>query len=69
MLYVCNVDEAAEATGNGYSYRVEARAKAEDAGVMVISAKIEAEIALLSRAERDEYLAAHRAEASPASNA
>jgi len=59
VLYVCNVDEAAEATGNGYSYRVEARAKAEHAGVIVISAQIEAEIALLSRADRDDYLSAH----------
>ena len=56
VLYVCNVDEASAATGNEYSRRVEARAKAEGAGSVVISAKIEAEIAVLSREERAEYL-------------
>ena len=38
--------------------KVEARAQAEGAGCVVISAKIEAEIAVLSRDERAEYLAA-----------
>ena len=58
VLYVCNVEEASTATGNEYSRAVEERAKAEGAGAVVISAKIEAEIAVLSRAERAEYLAA-----------
>jgi hypothetical protein len=58
MLYVCNVEEAAAATGNGFSRRVEERAKAEGAGCIVISAKIESEIAVLPRAERAEFLAA-----------
>jgi ribosome-binding ATPase len=58
VLYVCNVEEAAAATGNDFSRRVEARAKAEGAAAVVISAKIEAEIAVLSRAERSDYLAA-----------
>src|SRR3981081_1665751 len=58
VLYVCNVDEAAAATGNAFSRRVEERAQAEGAGCVVISAKIEAEIAVLSRAERADYLAA-----------
>ena len=58
VLYVCNVDEAAAATGNDFSRRVEERAQAEGAGCVVISAKIEAEIAVLSRAERADYLAA-----------
>jgi GTP-binding protein YchF len=58
MLYVCNVDEAAAATGNALSRRVEERAQAEGAGCVVISAKIEAEIAMLSREERAEFLAA-----------
>jgi GTP-binding protein YchF len=58
VLYVCNVDEASAATGNDFSLKVEARAKAEGAGCVVISARIEAEIAVLSRAERAEYLAA-----------
>jgi ribosome-binding ATPase len=58
MLYVCNVEEAAAATGNAFSRQVEARAKAEGAGCIVISAKIESEIAVLQRAERAEFLAA-----------
>jgi ribosome-binding ATPase len=58
VLYVCNVDEAAAAGGNDFSRRVEARAQEEGAGCVVISAKIEAEIAVLSREERAEYLAA-----------
>jgi ribosome-binding ATPase len=58
VLYVCNVEEASAATGNDFSRRVEARANAEGAGCVVISAKIEAEIAVLSREERAEYLAA-----------
>jgi GTP-binding protein YchF len=58
VLYVCNVDEAAAATGNDFSRWVEERAQAEGAGCVVISAKIEAEIAVLSRAERADYLAA-----------
>jgi GTP-binding protein YchF len=58
VLYVCNVDEASAAAGNDFSRRVEQRAQAEGAGCVVISAKIEAEIAVLSRAERTEYLAA-----------
>jgi len=58
VLYVCNVDEASAATGNDFSRAVEERAKAEGAGAVVISAKIEAEIAVLSREERAEYLGA-----------
>src|SRR5688572_288060 len=58
VLYVCNVDEASAAIGNEYSKKVEARATEEGAVAVVISAQIEAEIAVLSHAERDEYLAA-----------
>jgi GTP-binding protein YchF len=56
VLYVCNVDEADAATGNAYSKAVEARAAAEGAGCVVISARIEAEIAGLAPQERDAYL-------------
>jgi ribosome-binding ATPase len=56
VLYVCNVDEASAATGNAFSRNVERRAAAEGAGVVVISAQIEAEIAVLPPAERAEYL-------------
>jgi GTP-binding protein YchF len=58
VLYVCNVDEGSAATGNALSRQVEARAQEEGAGSVVISAKIEAEIAVLSRAERADYLEA-----------
>jgi GTP-binding protein YchF len=58
VLYVCNVEEAAAAKGNAFSARVEARAKEEGAVAVVISAKIESEIAVLSREERADYLAA-----------
>ena len=58
VLYVCNVDEASAADGNAFSRKVEARAKEEGAVAVVISAKIEAEIAVLSRDEREDYLAA-----------
>ncbi len=58
VLYVCNVDEGSAATGNAFSRKVEERAKAEGAAAVVISAKIEAEIAVLSREERADYLEA-----------
>jgi len=57
VLYVCNVDEASAATGNVHSARVEAPAKAEGAGCVIISAKIEAELAELPPDERQAYLA------------
>ena len=57
VLYACNVDEAA-AAGNAFSRRVEERAKAEGAVAVVISAKIESEIAMLPAEERADYLAA-----------
>ena len=56
VLYVCNVDEGSAASGNEFSKRVEARAKAEGAVATVISAKIEAEIAMLPPAERKDFL-------------
>ena len=56
VLYVCNVEEASAATGNDYSKRVEERAKAEGAESVVISARIEEEIAQLPNEERTEFL-------------
>jgi len=55
VLYVCNVDEASIA-GNALTRQVAARAKAEGAGCVVISAKIEAELARLEPEERASYL-------------
>jgi len=56
VLYVCNVDEASAATGNAFSRKIEERAGTESAEAIVISAKIEAEIAVLSADERDSFL-------------
>ncbi|MGE5201793.1 MAG: redox-regulated ATPase YchF [Acidobacteriota bacterium] len=57
VLYVCNVEEAAAATGNAQSARVAEYAKAQGAETVVISANIEAEVALLpDEAEKREFL-------------
>jgi GTP-binding protein YchF len=58
LLYVCNVEEGASATGNAYTKAVTRRAAEDGAGVVVVSAAIEAELAVLDPAERAEYLAA-----------
>jgi GTP-binding protein YchF len=55
VLYVCNVEEAAIA-GNALTRKVQERATAEGAGCVVISAKIEAELAGLEPEERAYYL-------------
>ena len=56
VMYVCNVEESAAATGNAYSKKVEEKAKAEGAVTVVISAKIESEIAMLPLEDRAEFL-------------
>lgn len=58
VLYVCNVAEEAAASGNAFSAEVERRAREEGAVAIVVSAKIEAEIAVLPNEERADYLAA-----------
>src|SRR5215213_5602923 len=57
VLYVCNVEEGSAASGNDYSRAVEKRAAEEGAASVVISAKIESEIAVLPRDEREHFLA------------
>ncbi|MBB6237979.1 hypothetical protein HDC90_002605 [Pedobacter sp. AK013] len=58
VMYVCNVDEASVVTGNKYVDLVRASVADENAEVLVISAKIESEIAELdSYEERQEFLA------------
>ena len=47
VLYVCNVDEAAAAAGNAYVEAVRKAVAGEQAQILVISAKIESEIAEL----------------------
>ena len=57
VLYACNVDEDSAAGGNAHSRRVAEKAEAEGAGVVVVSAAIEAELAQLGSAEeRAEFL-------------
>jgi ribosome-binding ATPase len=56
VLYVCNVEEAAAATGNAFSALVEERARTEGARVVVVSAAIEAEVSQLPEADRGEFL-------------
>ncbi len=56
VLYVCNVDEGSAAKGNKYSNAVEEMAKRQGAGCVVISARIEEEVAQLAAAERAEFL-------------
>jgi len=56
VLYVCNVEEASAAGGNAFSAAVEARAKAEGARTVIVSAAIEAEVAQLPEADRAEFL-------------
>jgi len=58
VLYVCNVDEASADKGDAYSEIVKAQAEKEGAKAVVVSAKIEAEIAVLPLAEQTDYLAA-----------
>ena len=56
VLYVCNVDEGAAGDGNDYSRRVAEKARVEGAVAVVISAKIEAELAQLAADDRQAYL-------------
>jgi GTP-binding protein YchF len=57
VLYVCNVEEGSAAEGNSQSARVFAKAKAEGAEAVVVSAAIEAEIATMAAEERGDFLA------------
>jgi GTP-binding protein YchF len=56
VLYVCNVDEGHAADGNAHSAAVAAMAARIGAGAVVVSAAIEAEIATMEPADRQEYL-------------
>jgi ribosome-binding ATPase len=56
VLYVCNVAEAEAATGNAHTERVAEMAAAEGAGVVVISARIEEELAQLDPEEAAMFL-------------
>ena len=56
VLYVCNVGEADAAKGNPHTEAVAAKASAEGANMVIVSAAIEAEIATLDTSERREFL-------------
>jgi len=56
ILYVCNVAEDEAATGNAHSRAVEAMAAEQGAAAVVISARIEEEIAQLDRDEAGMFL-------------
>ncbi|WDF56955.1 redox-regulated ATPase YchF [Mucilaginibacter sp. KACC 22063] len=57
VMYVCNVEEKSVNTGNAYVEQVKQAVKEENAGVLVISAQIESEIAQLdSYDERQMFL-------------
>jgi ribosome-binding ATPase len=56
VLYVCNVSEAEAATGNAHTARVEEMAAEQGAAFVVISARIEEELAQLEPAEAALFL-------------
>lgn len=56
VFYICNVDEDSAATGNAFSEKVFAHAEAEGSPVVIISARIESEIAMLDEEEQAEFL-------------
>jgi len=56
VIYVCNVEEDSAETGNSLSAKVAEKAAAENAETVIISARIEEELAQLDDAERLEYL-------------
>ena len=57
VLYVCNVAEEDAAEGNDLSTEVFAKAQAEGAQAVVVSAAIESELVAMDPDERAEYLA------------
>jgi len=56
VLYVCNVAEDEAANGNAMTETVFAKAKAEGAQAVIVSAAIEAELVAMNADERAEYL-------------
>ncbi len=56
VLYVLNVEEGSAATGNGISARAQEMAKKQGAHSVVISAKIEEEIAQMPPGDRKDFL-------------
>ncbi len=58
VMYVCNVDDASAVNGNAYVEAVRNAVKDEDAGIIIVAAQTESEIAELDTwEERREFLA------------
>ncbi len=58
VLYVCNVEETAADMGNDFSKKVFARAAEEGEVAVVVSAKIESEIAVMAAEDQKDFLEA-----------
>lgn len=56
VLYVCNVEEGSADQGNAFSAKVFARAAEEGARAVVVSAKIESEIAVMPLEDQKDFL-------------
>ena len=56
VLYVCNVDEDSAAKGNAFSEQVFAKAKAEGAEAVIVSAAIESELVGMDAEDRIVFL-------------
>ena len=56
VLYVCNVEEDSAASGNAFSEKVFAKAKAEGANAVIVSAAIESELVGMEMDDRMVFL-------------
>ena len=56
VFYIANVDEDSAQDGNAFSEKVVAHAEAEGSPAVIISARIESEIAMLDEDEQEEFL-------------
>ncbi|MDG1936527.1 MAG: redox-regulated ATPase YchF [Paracoccaceae bacterium] len=56
ILFVCNIGETEAVNGNEYSTKVNAMAKEQEAGTVIISAQIEEEISQLDPEEAEMFL-------------
>lgn len=57
ILYICNVNESEVVSGNVFTRRVEEFAKSRNTSIVIVSAAVESEIALIEdKSDRDEYI-------------
>lgn len=57
VMYVCNVEDSSATTGNEYVSKVKDFLKNEETEILVIAARLEAEISELDQEDRQEFLA------------